>query len=85
MFSAWISPDLHLVKWTRHIVDFSYFVAALKVHFSGSSLQLASQLVSLTTSVIKMMESIGNFLIRAKLINHWPGITCEDEAERHYK
>ena len=76
-------PDL--VKWTRHIVDFSYFVAADEVHSSGSSLQLTSQLVSLTTSVIKMMEPIGNFLIRAKLINHWPGITCEDKAERHYK
>ena len=31
-FSACVSPGLHLVEWTRHSVDLSYFVAADALH-----------------------------------------------------
>ena len=43
LFPACISPGLHLVEWTRHNVDLSYFVAAHMVHSSGCRLQLTSQ------------------------------------------
>ena len=68
VFPACVNPGLHLVEWTRYIVDLSYFVAAHTVHSSSCRLQLASQLISLTSSVIKMIQPMGNFLNCAMLI-----------------
>ena len=76
VFPACVSPGLRLVECTRDIVDLSDFVPVDTVHSSACRLQLASQLVSLKTSVIKMIQPEGSFLISAKLINHWPAITC---------
>ena len=68
MFPTCVSPNLRLVQWTRCLVEPSYFLAAATVHSSGSRLQLSSQLVSSSTSVIKMIQPMGNFLNCAMLI-----------------
>ena len=80
-----ISISLNLVEWTRHIVGLLYLVAAHKVHSSGCSLKLISELVSVKTSVVKMTQPRGKLINCAKLINHWPDITCSDKAVKHYK
>ena len=56
MLPACISPCLTLLEWIRHIGDLSYFVSAHTVYSSGCRLQLASQLISLKTSVIKIRQ-----------------------------
>ena len=85
VFLTCVRPDLHLVQWTWHLVEPSHFLAADTVHSSGCRLQLASQLFSLTSSLIKMIQPMGDFLNCAKLINHWPDITSKEKDERHYK
>ena len=70
MFPAWVCPSIRLVERTRHIACLSYFVASHTVHSFGCRLQLVSQLVALTTSVIKVIQDRGNFLNCAKLMNH---------------
>ena len=67
---ACLRPGLDLAKWAKHIESLSYFVACRTVHSSGCRLQLASQLVFLTTSVNKMIHPRGNFLTLTKLVNH---------------
>ena len=67
MFPACLRAGLHLVEWIVHIVGLSYLVAGHTVHSSGCRLQLASELVFLTTSVIKMIQARSNFLILTKL------------------
>ena len=84
VFPACVSPGLRLVECARDIVDLSYFVAAKTVHSSACRLQLASQLVSITTSVIKMIEPWGNFLNCAKLFIHYRDITWSDKAGKCY-
>ena len=42
MFPACVSPGLHLVEWTMHIVGLSYFVAAYTVHSCGYRMQVTS-------------------------------------------
>ena len=84
VFPACVIPDQRIVEWTRDIVDLSYFVAADTVHLSGCRLQLPSQLVSLTTSVIKMMEPWGTCLNCGKLIIYYRDITCSDKAGKCY-
>ena len=39
MFPVCVSPGLHFVEWTNHIVDLSYFLATYSVHSSGIHLQ----------------------------------------------
>ena len=82
---TWVSIALNLAEWTRHIVGLLYLVAAHKVHSSGCRLQLISELVWVKTSVIKMTQPRGKLIDCAKLINHWPDITCSDKAVKHYK
>ena len=85
MFPACVSRGLHLVEWTRHIVDLSYFVSAQVVYSTGCRLQLTSQLVLLKASVHEMIKPGGKFLNCKKLIIHQPGITCKGKAKKHQK
>ena len=50
MFPTCVKPEQHLVEWTRHIVELSYFVGAHTVHSSGCKLQLPHSSVSLSFS-----------------------------------
>ena len=44
MFPACVNPDLHFVKWTRYIIELSYFVAAYTAYSSGCRLHVTLQL-----------------------------------------
>ena len=83
MCPACISPGQHLVEWTWHIVDLSYFVDAEPVHSSSSRLELTSQFVPLKVSVVKMIKPGDKFLNCNKLIIYWLDITFPGKAQKH--
>ena len=60
MFPVSASPGLRLVKYTKQIVDLSYFVAAQVVHSFSCRFQLTSQLIPLKVWVLKMKSQDGN-------------------------
>ena len=61
MFPVSASPGLRLVKYTKQIVDLSYFVAAQVVHSFSCRFQVTSQLVPLKVWVLKMKKPGGKF------------------------
>ena len=62
IFSAYVRSGLYHIEWTRHNLGLSYFGVSHTVHWSGSTLQLNSQLgPPHTWLLLKLWSKFRNF------------------------